>query len=45
MSEKHEHGSMDTTEHEKMFATFINFTVWTVAGILVALILLYMIGG
>jgi len=39
---KHEHGSMDTTEHERTFAGFIRATIWVTAvsfGILIFLAL------
>ena len=41
----HEHGKMDTSVQEETFAKFIGFTVWSVAAIFVALILLYLING
>ncbi|MGB1234761.1 MAG: aa3-type cytochrome c oxidase subunit IV [Planktomarina sp.] len=41
----HKHGSQDITENEAMFGKFISITVWAVALILVALVLLYMING
>ena len=37
---EHKHGSMDITEHEKMFAGFMSFTTKAVIGILVLLVLM-----
>ncbi len=37
---KHEHGKMDIREHEKTFAGFIRFAVWTVVIVLAILIFL-----
>ncbi|MEO1491538.1 MAG: aa3-type cytochrome c oxidase subunit IV [Pseudomonadota bacterium] len=38
--QKHEHGSMDTTEQERMFAGMMQWTVWVLAIVAVALIFL-----
>lgn len=35
---KHEHGSMDTTEHEKTFVGFLRFAAWT-AGISIGILI------
>ena len=43
--QEHEHGSMDYSEQEKMFAGFVKFTTYSVIGILVFLVLLAMING
>ena len=40
MADEHKHGSMDTTQHEKTFESFVTITKWTVVGIIVLLILL-----
>lgn len=37
---EHKHGDMDTKEHEKMFAGFMNFTSKTVIAIIVLLVLM-----
>ena len=37
---EHEHGTMDTTEQEKMFAGFMSFTTKCTIGIIVTLILM-----
>ena len=42
---KHSQGSMDITEQEKTFEGFVTWSVRTVIGIIVALILLYLING
>lgn len=42
---KHVHGSMDISDQEAMFGKFISITVWAVALILAALVLLYLING
>lgn len=42
---EHEHGSMDTTDHEKTFDGFVKFTTWSVIGIIVFLIFLAMVNG
>lgn len=36
----HEQGSMDITDHEKTFAGFVKFGVYTIQAIIVAVILL-----
>ena len=41
----HSHGKMDITEHQKTFAGFIRFSMNTVIGVFVFLILLYGING
>ena len=38
--EKYEHGSMDITERERIFAGFITFTIWTCVIIFIVLLLL-----
>ncbi|MEM7641285.1 MAG: aa3-type cytochrome c oxidase subunit IV [Pseudomonadota bacterium] len=40
MADQHEHGKMDTTEHEKTFAGFVNFAKWTVIVIIAVLVFL-----
>ncbi len=40
---EHQHGNMDISDQESMFAGFVKFVTWTVAVILVALVLLAMI--
>ncbi|MGB3554287.1 MAG: aa3-type cytochrome c oxidase subunit IV [Jannaschia sp.] len=40
MADEHEHGSMDTTTHEKTFAGFVNVVKWVVIGIVVILLFL-----
>ena len=42
---EHKHGSMDTTEHEKMFEGFTKFTTYAVIGIIVFLVLLALVNG
>ncbi|MEP3347434.1 MAG: aa3-type cytochrome c oxidase subunit IV [Litoreibacter sp.] len=42
---EHKHGSMDVTEHERMFAGFAKFTTYAVIGILIFLVLLAMVNG
>ena len=37
---EHEHGSMDVTEQEKVFAGFMRWTAWTL--LLIAVILIFM---
>jgi hypothetical protein len=37
---EHEPGSMDVTEHERMFAGFIRFVTWAV--VVIAVILVFM---
>ena len=45
MGEKHEHGSMDTTEQEKTFEGFVKMSTW-VAGISIGiLIFAYLVNG
>lgn len=39
----HQHGEMDISDQESMFAGFVRFVTWTVAIILVALVFLAMI--
>ena len=41
----HKHGEMDTTVQEKTFEGFIKATAWSVAAIVVFLILLAMVNG
>ena len=40
---EHQHGEMDITAHESMFAGFVRFVAWTTAIIVIALMLLAMI--
>lgn len=40
---KHEHGKMDISHHEKTFAGFIRFAVWTAAISIVILIFLALV--
>ena len=35
---EHKHGSMDIREHEKTFANFIKFSIWT-AGISIGILI------
>jgi len=42
---KHEHGSMNTDDHQKMFVGFVNFAKWTIIFILVFLVFLAMVNG
>lgn len=35
---KHEHGSMDTREHEKTFAGFLRASIW-VAGVAIGILI------
>ncbi|QFS84273.1 Bacterial aa3 type cytochrome c oxidase subunit IV [Roseivivax sp. THAF40] len=42
---EHKHGEMDTTEQEKTFEGFVNFTIKTVIVILVAVVLLAIFNG
>ncbi len=37
---RHDHGSMDTTEHEKTFAGFMTISKWVTIAIIVILVLL-----
>ncbi|MEM9350419.1 MAG: aa3-type cytochrome c oxidase subunit IV [Pseudomonadota bacterium] len=43
--EKHVHGSMDTTEQQKMFDSFVSWVGRGIAICIVLLILLYLING
>ena len=43
--EKHEHGSMDTTEQEKTFDAFIKFSSYVAAGSVLLLIFIYVVNG
>ncbi|MEL6609103.1 MAG: aa3-type cytochrome c oxidase subunit IV [Pseudomonadota bacterium] len=43
--EKHEHGSMDATEHQAMFDKFVGAVGWSMVVIVVALVLLWLING
>ena len=45
MGEKHVHGSMDVTEHEKTFAGMINISKWVVIGSAAFLIFLAIVNG
>jgi hypothetical protein len=45
MADKHEHGSMDTTEQEKTFNGFLTITKWTTVFIIALLIFIYMVNG
>jgi len=42
---KHEHGSMDTTDHQATFDGFVNFSKWVIVAIIVFLIFLAIVGG
>ena len=42
---KHTHGSMDTTEHEKVFNSFITWITRGTIAIIVLLILLWLVNG
>ena len=42
---EHEHGTMDISEQERTFASFMTLTTKTVIGIIVLLILLYLVNG
>lgn len=42
---EHKHGSMDITEHEKMYAGFIKFATYAAIGIIIFLVLLALING
>ncbi len=42
---KYEHGSMDVTEREKMFAGFLNYSKWIIIAIIAILILLAIVNG
>lgn len=43
--EKHEHGTMDTTVQERVFANFIRVVTNSVIGIAVFLLFLYAVNG
>ena len=43
--DKYEHGNMDVTEHERTFDGFVRIVAYTIAGLLVAVVLLYAING
>ncbi len=45
MAEHHQHGSMDTSEHEKTFATFMTITSRVAIVIILALIFLALVNG
>ncbi|MCY3994785.1 MAG: aa3-type cytochrome c oxidase subunit IV [Rhodobacter sp.] len=40
---EHQHGEMDISDQESMFAGFVRFVAWTIGIILIAVILLAMI--
>jgi hypothetical protein len=42
---EYKHGSMDVSDHEKMFAGFAKFTTYAVVGILVFLVFLALVNG
>ncbi|MGR3435852.1 MAG: aa3-type cytochrome c oxidase subunit IV [Shimia sp.] len=41
----HEHGKMDTHEQEKTYEGFVRASGWSIGGILIFLILLFLIAG
>ncbi len=45
MAEHHEHGSMDTTDHERTFATFVTIVGRAIVVILLALVFLALVNG
>ena len=42
---KHEHGSMDTTEHQKTFDGFLRMSTYVAAGSLLLLLFIYAVNG
>ena len=42
---EHEHGSMDVKDHEKTFAGFVKFTIYSIVLILVSLVILAIVHG
>ncbi|MEE9387367.1 MAG: aa3-type cytochrome c oxidase subunit IV [Paracoccaceae bacterium] len=42
---KHEHGTMDSSDHEKTFDGFVNFVKWGIILIIAFLIFLAMVNG
>ena len=45
MADKHVHGSMDTTEHEKTFVGMLNWAKWVCIGSAAFLIFLATVNG
>ena len=41
---KHEHGSMDISQHEKTFAGFMKWSIWVTVAIIVILVFLALVG-
>lgn len=42
---KHEHGSMDTTDHQKTFDGFMKMATYVAVGSICLLIFIYMVNG
>jgi len=42
---KHEHGSMNSDDHQKTFVGFVNIVKWSIIFILVFLVFLAMVNG